>query len=117
MSQEPGVRMRTPAAQILPPATQSAGDQNAVQIPAPPAPAAKADTSNGPFSPTPDYPGNLPKRVAISGDWEGWRTSLAREREALRDKSLFLLQRAGQLFISDSDPAMKRDSGDYCFCL
>ena len=52
-------------------------EQSAVPQPPPPASAAKADTSNGPFPPTPDYRGNLLKRAALTGDWEGWRTHLA----------------------------------------
>jgi carbohydrate-selective porin OprB len=52
-------------------------EQSAVPKPPPPASEAKADTSNGPFPPTPDYRGNLLKRAALTGDWEGWRTYLA----------------------------------------
>lgn len=61
---------------LCPPARGSE-EQSAVPQPPPSAPAAKADTSNGPFPPTPDYRGNLLKRAALSGDWEGWRTQLA----------------------------------------
>jgi carbohydrate-selective porin OprB len=43
------------------------------------------------------------------------KDALAREKAALSDRSLFLLERAGDIVLSDQDRGFKQGNGDYCF--